>query len=75
MFASKIPRFSDKYEATANLGPGTYEIPEITKNKSKEKLPKIIIVRGNDKRKSHMKSETELPGPGSYELNLKTIEK
>lgn len=58
----------EKSDSNTNIGPGSYELPQITKDRSHEKLPKIVIIKGSDKKKPIVQPNTELrsPGPGSY---------
>lgn len=49
VFASKIPRIIDSASNNINemVGPGTYDFPSLSKQKSKQKLPKIITIKSD----------------------------
>lgn len=76
VFISRIPRFEEMGKKKSNLGPGYYNLPDPHEQRSYDKLPRIITVRDDTKYKRIPKSShVQSPGPGSYESNLKTIEK
>ena len=58
------------------VGPGSYDCPELGKQKSKEKLPKIITVKSDERaHKIKRRQPIPQPGPGEYEPDGLTIER
>ena len=75
VFASKMPRiseqtFGNEVMANNNVGPGSYDLAELSKSRSKDKLPKIVTVKSDDRANKRPKKKAVLPpGPGSYEID------